>query len=40
LMIKNRLNHPIWQFSGVLGVIIISVIFFLLKIFGIDGFVF
>lgn len=40
LMIKNRLNHPIWQFSGVLGVIIISVIFFLLKIFGIEGFVF
>jgi len=31
MMIKKRLNHPFWQLSGVIGVILISIIFFYIK---------
>jgi 4-hydroxybenzoate polyprenyltransferase len=31
MMIKKRLNHPVWQLSGVVGVILISIIFFYIK---------
>jgi 4-hydroxybenzoate polyprenyltransferase len=32
-MIKNRLNYPRWQASGIFGLMVISIIFFSIKIF-------